>query len=610
MSNQPTTENSEPIQETPKHPDSEELKQKSIIEIRLSKDKYINSTCQYCKKKQLTYYGVYPDKVMTRDYEILMKRGMIKDGKEYYAANPWESCCKFYNPRTDCINFQISNSQKKAFKKFEQFLNGERNLEGKLKANEERKNGSEKIKENYEIFSQVKEGVLRIFDECVFDKIFEILEKEIGNLKAGRDLRADGYVKQDRIVKGLRVSLIPRLIGFKKGKGKKKAKENKEKLENIKEKILECLILEMKKNKIFENWENIKIEKNWNIVLEVKKEFIQIKKEEENQGTVVQPKKEKKKEIKELTEKEKENKRKTEERIRLQEEGRPEEFTSQWDLKEFKPRKLELRYSKPDFSWEKYDLYNRYNIEIHDKDKHTKSFFEYFICTSMIHREEMISKKDQNQKKSLGTHHMEIYIDDVLIGVSNQDHLKSGITSNYFFYEPAFKNLKLGVISSILEIKEIQKFNKIFPEIRYYYLGTYIHKNSKLKYKSNYRPLEFCCPGTKKWVAFDKKLDELMTDEKRVELVDDCEFDNNGEFSDDLFGYLAELRSLTSCYLDEEKYHNLRSECDRNRRVWFGGKSYVPLNGSSPIFSFVAISSRYFYKYLGKELVKNSMIYL
>jgi arginine-tRNA-protein transferase len=78
---------------------------------------------------------------------------------------------------------------------------------------------------------------------------------------------------------------------------------------------------------------------------------------------------------------------------------------------------------------------------------------------------------------------MKYHLDGRLIGVGVVDILPGGMSSVYFFYDHTFKEYRLGVFSSLLEIEYIKYLNKIFPEFRYYYMGFYIQNCQKMNYK-------------------------------------------------------------------------------------------------------------------------------
>ena len=52
----------------------------------------------------------------------------------------------------------------------------------------------------------------------------------------------------------------------------------------------------------------------------------------------------------------------------------------------------------------------------------------------------------------MGCYHMKYYLEDKLIAVGVVDIVRSGLSSVYFFYNSAYKEYRLGVFSSLIEI--------------------------------------------------------------------------------------------------------------------------------------------------------------
>ena len=55
-------------------------------------------------------------------------------------------------------------------------------------------------------------------------------------------------------------------------------------------------------------------------------------------------------------------------------------------------------------------------------------------------------------QKLIGCYHMKYYFKGKLIGVGVVDMVDDGLSSVYFFYDPKYKENRLGVFSSIIEI--------------------------------------------------------------------------------------------------------------------------------------------------------------
>lgn len=59
---------------------------------------------------------------------------------------------------------------------------------------------------------------------------------------------------------------------------------------------------------------------------------------------------------------------------------------------------------------------------------------------------------EETVRKQLGCFHMKYYFDSKLIAVGVVDIVEDGLSSVYFFYDPEFKDYRLGVFSSLIEI--------------------------------------------------------------------------------------------------------------------------------------------------------------
>jgi len=77
--------------------------------------------------------------------------------------------------------------------------------------------------------------------------------------------------------------------------------------------------------------------------------------------------------------------------------------------------------------------------------KCTLTEFENFLCQSSLQKESSAI----NPSCGYGSFHLQYYLNDKMIACSVIDILPSGISSVYFYYEPNFSFLKLGVYSAL-----------------------------------------------------------------------------------------------------------------------------------------------------------------
>ncbi|KAL7497687.1 hypothetical protein ACHAWT_005645 [Skeletonema menzelii] len=114
--------------------------------------------------------------------------------------------------------------------------------------------------------------------------------------------------------------------------------------------------------------------------------------------------------------------------------------------------------------------------------------------------------------------------DGPLVAVGVLDVLPHCISSVYAFYDPVFSaRLELGKYTALREIEWVRRASKYRTELKYYYLGYYIHSCRKMNYKAEYKPSELLCPVTSKWVDFEtarKVLEERSPDRHCCALFD------------------------------------------------------------------------------------------
>ncbi|KAJ3385721.1 Arginyl-tRNA--protein transferase 1 [Entophlyctis sp. JEL0112] len=108
-----------------------------------------------------------------------------------------------------------------------------------------------------------------------------------------------------------------------------------------------------------------------------------------------------------------------------------------------------------------------------------------------------------------GSFHQKYYLNGILVAVSVLDILPSCVSAVYFMYDPsiqAVRNLSMGVYSALRECAMAKQFSQLLPDLRYYYMGFYIHSCAKMRYKAQFKPSDLACPKTYEWVPVDKCL--------------------------------------------------------------------------------------------------------
>ena len=95
-------------------------------------------------------------------------------------------------------------------------------------------------------------------------------------------------------------------------------------------------------------------------------------------------------------------------------------------------------------------------------------------------------------------------MDGRLFMVAVIDILPQCLSSVYLYYDTDMDHLSLGVLSSLSEILYIKNLSKKISNLKYYYLGYYIHNVPKMKYKGQYQPSDLLCLTNFQFVPMDK----------------------------------------------------------------------------------------------------------
>ncbi|XP_067858370.1 arginyl-tRNA--protein transferase 1 isoform X6 [Heptranchias perlo] len=147
---------------------------------------------------------------------------------------------------------------------------------------------------------------------------------------------------------------------------------------------------------------------------------------------------------------------------------------------------------------ESYQVYKRYQMAIH-KDPPDKA------------TEQQAENPPDGPDSGYGSFHHQYWLDGKIVAVGVIDILPQCVSSVYLYYDPDYAFLSLGVYSALREIAFTTQLQKTAPNIRYYYMGFYIHSCPKMSYKGQYHPSDLLCPETYVWVPIEKcrtKLDQ------------------------------------------------------------------------------------------------------
>ena len=87
------------------------------------------------------------------------------------------------------------------------------------------------------------------------------------------------------------------------------------------------------------------------------------------------------------------------------------------------------------------------------------------------------------------------YLDNKLLSVAVTDRQQRGISAIYTFFDPNEGRRSLGVFSILTQIEMCRT-----QGLPFLYLGYWIRDSDKMRYKTDYRPVELFVKGT--WVTF------------------------------------------------------------------------------------------------------------
>ncbi len=139
-----------------------------------------------------------------------------------------------------------------------------------------------------------------------------------------------------------------------------------------------------------------------------------------------------------------------------------------------KNRDTKIYMGTPSLTFEHIDLYNKYH-----KFKAQKSGWKYQEIDLQTYYEEFVVGAHDFGKEVL------YFADDKLIGVDLIDILDDGISSIYFYYDPDYEKLSLGIYSLLMQIDLAKRLG-----LRWIYLGYWVDGCASFAYKTRFKPYQ------------------------------------------------------------------------------------------------------------------------
>ncbi|XP_076244333.1 arginyltransferase 1 isoform X2 [Calliopsis andreniformis] len=425
--------------------------------------------CGYCKKPDTNFNrGMWAHTLTVQDYQALIDRGWRRSGCYCYKPTMDQTCCPMYTIKCEALHFKISKSQKKILKRMGKFLRNELHKDDMDTSEEYQADIDIGEIPNYSKYQQkAEQNVSEMNVKSVDDEVNERLQ--LGSLD----------------------------------------KERKENELEIQQKHSESVPCALKTNEdtLCKTAESVQsVEMNPNRTPCKKAKLLRIERKQKKllaQGKTQE-------EIDAIFKKNKQqNQVKTLEDLF-------EEMFSGTNRLEIKLVRV-LTDEFVDTLDESVNLYKKYQMAIHKErpeecDK--MSFFDFLVRNNL-----QPWTPDDGPPKGYGAFHEQYWLDNELIAVGVIDILPSCISSVYFFYDPAYSHLSLGTFSSLREVYITRQLNKVAKDLKYYYMGFYIHSCPKMRYKTRMKPSKLLCPETYEWFDIEPCL--LKLDKQKYSRLND-----------------------------------------------------------------------------------------
>ncbi|XP_067676603.1 arginyl-tRNA--protein transferase 1-like isoform X1 [Haliotis asinina] len=454
---------------------------RSIVEYLGDHERY---RCGYCGSSDTNYsHGMWAHSMTVQDYEDLINRGWRRSGKYCYKPTMKVTCCPHYTIKQDAPSFKMSKSHKKVIKRVNKFL-----IHGIKKSDKSDKIDSEP--------SDTHGG--------------ENLERLENILPSDLKLKADG-VKLKTELEGSSSQINSK--GDVTDKGSSEASTSRQ--ANSKEKAMDTEVRQPHQPQPGSGADPSlpPSRKAKDIRRERKLQKLTDKgMDAEAAAAAVQSKKLQRmdSEMKSL-----------EDYLNEPEQAPNVAHKLQTRLILVNPHSNDYRTS---FT-ESHQVFKKYQMSVHKEGESdcSKQNFTEFLANSPL---EPMSR-DGGPSHGYGSFHQHYILDGKIIAVGVIDILPHCISSVYLYYDPEYSFMSLGTYSALREIAFVRKLQQRTPELRFYYMGYYIHSCPKMRYKGQYFPSYLACPEVYTWVPIDKCRPKLDAS-RYARLEEDGVEDDNG----------------------------------------------------------------------------------
>lgn len=176
-------------------------------------------------------------------------------------------------------------------------------------------------------------------------------------------------------------------------------------------------------------------------------------------------------------------------------------------LQEGEPaHKFDVTLEPSSYTDEKYELYCKYQQEIHKDKKNTQSGFKRFLVNSPLLGEPIpYTRPSYKLPPKYGSYHQMYRVDGKLIAIGVIDILPNCVSSVYFMYDSSWERFSLGKLSALREIALAREIHEAgVTDMKYLYMGFYIFSCQKMRYKAEYSPSYLADPETYEWYPFEQ----------------------------------------------------------------------------------------------------------
>ncbi|XP_044739913.1 arginyl-tRNA--protein transferase 1 [Chrysoperla carnea] len=504
--------------------------------------------CGYCKKlKSSATYGMWAQYLTVQDYQELIDRGWRRSGKYCYKPIMDVTCCPMYTIRCEALNLKLSKSQKKILKRVNKFLtDGIKEKPNKYEENNEAHTPMDTMAAN--ISQKPADIDASKIDRENYLNVTQSIDENDAELDATTKSHTDAEVAvskpKDKSELNTKESLETRkhtaplaiIVPSSDSDRPQQPEQISDEQNEIQDLNKDTIFtFHYKQGNLNVPYVNINLLYVWieqyltyptnisesftiwldslsiNDMLRILWEGMDVTKPPCKKAKLMRIERKRQKLV--AAGIDPETVQQQTQKTKPQNEAKSlEQFLS--ELPENTKHKLRLVLKRMDTSDETFNvsaqLFAKYQMRIHREppDECDEETFTEFLVDSPL----KAYYSSQGPSHGYGSFHQQYWLDDNLIAVGVIDILPKCISSVYFFYDPDYSFLSLGTYGSLRELQLTRELNKTISDLKYYYMGYYIHSCPKMRYKANLTPSYLLCAETYHWVPIESCLPKLNID--------------------------------------------------------------------------------------------------